>query len=152
MVPVPEEMAEQVFRFLEYRERVRGQPRTVRHASEGEMNLDSPMSKIFLGLDPASRALLALVSQATMENEKVSVSEAARRIGLTEREALGTMLELNYIVTEEGGPPFAMLTEDAPEHSPDLPVWDQRYFVTRAEIAEPVLAVALDDDFRYGPE
>ena len=145
MVPVPEDLAEQVMKFLEYKGRVRPPARDQPTATPVDA-AEAPMSRIFRGLDPGSRALLAVVSRAAVNEEKVTVAEAARRIGLSEREVLGTVLEMNHLITEQGGPPFAVLTEDAPELSSDLPLWDQRYFVTRSEIADPVLRVARDDD------
>jgi hypothetical protein len=157
MVPVPEELAERVLRFVDYRRQyTRVEARQAEAAANREVASDDDpdqpvMARIYRTLDPGAAALLAVVSRAAFSGGSISVTEASRMMNVSEREVLGTMLELNYFIVEHGGPQLAVLTQAAETHSPDASFWDEQFLVTRAEIAEPVVAVAgLEDDVSFG--
>ena len=157
MVPVPEELAERVLRFVEYRRQyARAEERQAEAAANrAAASDDDPnepvMARVYRTLDPGAAALLAVVSRAALRDGRISVTEAARMMNVSEREVLGTMLELNYFIVEHGGPQLAVLTQAGETRAPDASFFDDQFLITRAEIAEPVVAVAgLEDDVSFG--
>jgi hypothetical protein len=137
MVPVPDDLADKVLTYVT----MKGQPR-MRPAGEGGEG-DSvpsrpgddaapaergPIARVFDRLDEASRRLVAVVAAASLAQEEPTVAEVGRRAGLSTREALGTIVELSYVIGIAGGPPLAVVVtevEGAEAKGPAF-TWDSR--------------------------
>jgi hypothetical protein len=95
MVPVPEELVEQVQQYLAW-------------GAEHQQALAKPswdkpaIEQLYRLADPAGRRLLASVAAAVCNGGQVTVAEAARTVGVNEREIVGLCVELNYLVPENG--------------------------------------------------
>jgi hypothetical protein len=102
MVPVPEELAEAVLTFLRWKDQAKAaQPTDV------QSDVGDAVARVFARLDDPSRALLAVIASAVLDEEELGIPEAARRVGVTAREALGIILEVNNILVGEGCPPIS---------------------------------------------
>jgi hypothetical protein len=102
MVPVPEELAEAVLTFLRWKDQAKAaQPTDV------QSDVGDAVARVFARLDDPSRALLAVIASAVLDEEELGIPEAARRVGVTAREALGIILEVNNILAGEGCPPIS---------------------------------------------
>jgi hypothetical protein len=120
MVPVPEELAQQVLTYVSWRE---SQARTAPLADDRQEGADA-LARVFARLDDASRALVTVIAAAVADGEEVSVGEAARRARVTSREAIGILLEVNNVIAQEGGPPLAFGGKDLGAAAPGEFSWD----------------------------
>ena len=135
MVPVPEELAEQVLTFLRWRDQAKAaQPPDVRP------DLGEAVARVFARLDDPSRALLAVIATAALDDEELGVPEAARRVGVTAREALGILLEVNNILAGEGCPPITFGGRDVGA-SPGEFTWESYTAVMAEAIAVHILGL-----------
>jgi hypothetical protein len=144
MVPVPEELAPKVLWYVSWKGHFR-----VDGASEGKTDAPrpavgapaadggGPIARAFARLDRPCRALAAIVATASLDQDQLTVPEAARRTGLTTREALGTVLELNNLIADEGGPPIAVFIKDREGAAGEF-TWDARSLVMPEPIARPL--------------
>jgi hypothetical protein len=150
MVPVPEELAPRVMMYLSWK----GDPRLVESSgsqndSPGpsveapEGNGAGPVARAFVRLDDAGRTLARVIAAAALDQEQLTVTEAARRAGVTTREAVGTLLEFVKLVAGEGGPPFVAYVKDpeGPATTTEF-TWDNRIVVMPEPIARPVAELA----------
>ena len=109
MVPVPEELVEEVHVYLRYQDDLKRAAATPVDAS-----LDRPrMDALLAGLDDDARAVLRLL--ATRQGENPTVLELAASLGRTPREVVGTIYELNLALTEAGGLGAMMAITPHPE-------------------------------------
>lgn len=99
MVPVPEEHAEAVTRYLQKI----GQPPTPAE----EWGLDA-IGAFLSELDEPSRSLLVLAAEASVGRQVLTVPAAAKAIGCSVNEALGMTVALNDAVLAAGGPWFLL--------------------------------------------
>jgi hypothetical protein len=144
MVPVPEELAPKVLWYVSWKGHFR-------LAGESDGKTDAPRASVeaaaadgggaiaraFARLDDPSRALAAVVATAALDQDHLTVPEAARRAGLTTREAVGTILELNQLIAAEGGPPKAVFIKDV-ERAAGESTWDAHILVVPEPIARPL--------------
>lgn len=114
MVPVPEELAPKVLQFISWRDQPlledlrkalgdaeqapNGAP-----ARDADVDGDDPVSQVYIRLDDQSRSLLAVAATAALGGEDLTVTEAAQRAGLSERELIGIVTEVNNLVAGAGG-------------------------------------------------
>jgi hypothetical protein len=145
MVPVPEELAPKVLSFLTYK----GHPRSVaanetdaEAASPASGDVDAagddrgPIDRAFARLDHASRTLVGAVASAALEAEQLSIPEAASRAGVTTREAIGILFEVNNVLAGEGAPPMSFHDVGGPTAG-DF-TWDSRVVVMTEALARPL--------------
>ena len=133
MVPVPEELADRVLAFVNWKE---AEAKAGPQAPDGLDAGDSAdvMARVFARLDHTSRALLSVTAEAALDAEELSLPEAARRVGISAREAIGILLEVNGIVVSEGGPPLAFSGRDSGASADESP-WDSHVIVVSGAIA-----------------
>lgn len=128
MVPVPEDLEEQVRFYVTWR-------------VTGEMPADwseDAVAELYGQLDDASRAVLRTVALGAVNDEPVTVARAAEAAGMTIRESLGIVLELVQLLRGLGGPPFPLMVLDPPEGGDN----GQRVIVIPRDAARVVVAAA----------
>jgi hypothetical protein len=140
MVPVPEELADRVLTFVRWKE---AEAKAGPPAAESLDAADAAevMARVFARLDDASRTLLAVTADAALEAEELTLPEAARRAGVSAREAIGILLEVNGIVVSEGGPPLAFSGRDTGSSAQGSP-WDAHVIAVSGAIAGPLSDLA----------
>jgi len=152
MVPVPEELAAETLQFIRWKGSpqpapsqppVSGGPSDADAATPGAPEpAGSPLERCYADLDASSQALLTTVASKAIEAEAATVTDVARALGCSERETIGTMLELNNRLALAGGSPFTVLVKNAPGASADQFSYEQRVMVMTEGIARQVLAAA----------
>jgi hypothetical protein len=151
MVPVPEELADDVLTYLSWK----GRPSFTaasdagNHARQSSDAVDAepasgggPIARAFATLDDTSRALLAAISMAVVDQDPLTVPKAARRAGINAREVAGTIVEVNDVIFSEGGPRFVVYLEgrggpDGPDFS-----WDSRLVLMNEPTAREIAGLA----------
>jgi hypothetical protein len=129
MMPVPEEFVEEVMQFI---------LRAIARASIQPWDAES-ITKVFGEVDEASRSLLAFVARTPVEDGELDAADAARKIQLTVREALGIMNELNTL-TRDTDRPNLINARNVTERLPNGRVKDKRVLQMDPEVAEFVRA------------
>jgi hypothetical protein len=137
MVPVPEELADKVLTYVSWRD---AQAKAGPPADEGPPNGEA-ITRVFGRLDDPSRALLAVVAIAAVEGEELGVPDAARRAGVTAREALGILLEVNNILVGQGAPPISFGGRDVGAPAGEF-TWEAWTIVMPEAIGAPILELA----------
>lgn len=154
MVPVPEELAPKVLRYISWRDNpLLRELGTAKGDDEpppdgapaddvggvggvGDREAD-PVARVFARLDGQSRTLLAVAATAELGREELTVTEAARRAGLSERELIGITTEVNNLVAGEGGPMTVLVKgRDGAEDEPFA--WDRRVVVMPQAVARSI--------------
>jgi hypothetical protein len=147
MVPVPEELAPKVLSYVSWK----GQPRLVsqlerQYASPSTSveapDTGDPIARTLAGLDDAGRAIARVIAWAALDEEQLTVPEAARRAGITTREAVGMILELGNRIVGEGGPPLATFIKDGEGATAGEFTWDTRVVVMQEAVARPLADLA----------
>jgi hypothetical protein len=103
MVPVPEELADDVGRFIQF---------TVSKAERPVLD-HAVVARAMATLDEPCRALLTVSANATAKAGEVTVSRLAALLQCSEREVLGTMLEVNHVM-RLGGAAVMLIPQNAP--------------------------------------
>jgi hypothetical protein len=154
MVPVPEELAEKVLRYVTWM----GRPSlsSTTNAEDGGSGVSGTgdadptsggrsIARALATLDDASRSLFAHISSAALDHDPLTVPEAARQAGLSQREVAGTIVEFNALIASEGGPGLTVfLTGLVGDESPDFTWGDSHIMMSEANaraVAELVRAV-----------
>jgi hypothetical protein len=140
MVPVPEELAPTVLAYVSWKEAQASTP-PPRNEGQGADDAEA-IARAFARLDPVSRALVTVVATAGLESEQLSIPEAARRAGVTTREALGILLEVNNVIASEGGPPLAFGGTDLGRSAAGEFTWESHVVVAPEALARPLADVA----------
>ena len=128
MVPVPEELEEQVQQYVNFR---------VGNAAGTDWSEDA-VAEIYKGLDSPARTVVRTVAQGAVDDDPVTIARAAEVAGTTSREVLGIVLELVQHFRGLGGPVFPLLLLDVPDGVGD----DQRVIVMPRDGARITLAAA----------
>ena len=145
MVPVPEELASRVLSYVNWK----GHPRVVEamqkdaddasdagpRARAPSVDTGEPIARAFARLDDAGRMLAGVIAAAALDHEELTIPEAARRAGVTPREAVGAVLELVNFVSNEGGPPIAAVIKEAEGASDTEFSWDARVVIVGESVA-----------------
>jgi hypothetical protein len=123
MVPVPEELAPRVLTFVSWKG---AQANSAFAGAEGgeTMDVGEAMARAFARFDDASRAVVAVVAAAALDAEELTIPEAARRAGVTTRETLGILMEVNNVIADEGGPAIGFSRTDVNRAAPQEFSWD----------------------------
>ncbi len=116
-VPIPEEHVAGVLQFVQTLRYAHFSAQTL---SPGEWD-QTAMARLLRDLDGRARTLLLRAADVAAAAEKaragddvevLTIRNAARELGCTEREVLGLIVELNDVVRRDAGPPFALVTGD----------------------------------------
>jgi hypothetical protein len=144
MVPVPEELAPKVLTYVRWKG---AEPSAAQPAGEspGAGDHDESLARAFARLDGASRSLVAVAAAAALEAEELTIPQAAERAGVTTREALGILFEVNNVITSEGGPPLVFSGKDVGGAEPGEFTWDTHVVMVPAAIAEPIVRLGRGD-------
>jgi hypothetical protein len=149
MVPVPEELAPKVLSYIGWKGRARSGAASetrayaaspVRKGGGATGDHSGPIARAFARLDDDSRAVVTAVAAAALDAEQLSIPEAARRAGVTTREAVGILFEVNNILDGEGAPTMG-LSDLGGGLRPGEFTWDSRVVVMTALLARPVADV-----------
>ena len=136
MVPVPEDLVDDVDRYMTWivkRDSVpRGQEQAMLDAGAGA----------YLAAAPPARRLLITVARAAAEGVSISVADTAAAVGLSLHEAMGIVGEANInFVQLKGG--FAMVVPiPNPAPVPDgYPAWAHTLLTMQPDVAEMLLGL-----------
>jgi hypothetical protein len=149
MVPVPEELVPNVLSFLSWKGSSRSASasesraeaaRLVSERADANGEDSGPIARAFALLDDASCALVAAIAAAALERERLSIPEAARRAGVTTREAIGILFEVNNVLTAEGAPAIAFNNLGG-RTAGDF-TWDSHVIMMIQPLARPLAALA----------
>jgi hypothetical protein len=152
MVPVPEELASRVLWYVSWK----GQPRSggaperendSPGTSPNALDNGDPIARAFGRLDDAGRALAGVIALAALDEEPLSVSDAARRARVSAREAVGIMVELGNMIVGEGGQPFAVFVRDGEGATAEEFSWDTHVVVMQEAVARPLAELARTHGF-----
>lgn len=140
MVPVPEEMAEDVARYLQWHVRKPEAPA-----------LDEPtFARALRTLDEPCRTLISVVADGVVNGSEATVSHLAAVLRCSAREVSGTALEANHRMREAGAPVIMMATKP-PGAATD--VYNERILLMTEDAAAAVVAaerLAADEEQRPG--
>ena len=125
MVPVPEEHAEAVMNYLRWNV---GKPPPIPFD-------EASIARMYDLADDLSRALLSVVSSATVTDRELTVAEASDMIGCSDRETVGLTVELNHLTQVEGGPPFVVMLKETPPPAGEARPWATRAIMMADNVA-----------------
>jgi hypothetical protein len=137
MVPVPEELAEQVQQYVNFQ---------VANEAATDWSEDA-VAGIYERLDGAARTVVRVVAQGAVDDDPVTIARAAEVAGATSREVLGIVLELVQHYRGLGGPVFPLLLLDVAEGVDD----DQRIILMPKDGARITLAATAAADAPSAP-
>jgi len=128
MVPVPEDMAEDVRRFLAWTTSAAERPA-----------LDPPtVARALATLDAPSGQMLTMVAEATVSGRGATISRIAGALRCSTREVVGTMFDLNNLMRIAGAA-VALIPQKVPG-VPDEDL-DERIITMTEDAARVVVAV-----------
>ena len=130
MVPVPEEIAADVAEYL---------ARRVEKPEDPPMDPGSIVD-VLGSLDPPCRRLLVLVSESTLADTEITVTDIGSALGCSERETMGMMLEVNHWISAKHVAPFAMMPQEPPGTPPGKFTWNDRIMAMSHRLARAVVA------------
>lgn len=141
MVPVPEELAARVLTYVSWKD---AQANAEPPAGEGVGGGDTgeAVARAFARLDDSSRGLIVVAAAAALDLEELSIPEAARRAGVTTREALGILMEVNNVIVSEGGPPIGFNRKDRGGATVGEFTWDDHVILMPDALAGLITEVA----------
>jgi hypothetical protein len=147
MIPVPEELAPKVLNYVNWKGSLQLQKQLEDAASaEGDVASPAvgsdPVGRVFARLDGPSRELLVVAAQAALAGDELTVPSAARRAGLTERETIGVITEVNNLVAGEGGPMITVLVKRQEGADDAAFTWHTRCVMMQDAPAQVVDALA----------
>jgi hypothetical protein len=149
MLPVPEEIAGEVLAYLRWKgdapaqapaERPRPQ-RSVSHARARAARSEAHGTIARLLADGADRAgttILALVATATLSGREVTVEQAAELLGVSEREIVGLVYEMNQLMSPAIGTFTMLIKPPEGERAPQME-WNRQAIVMTAAVAQAML-------------
>jgi hypothetical protein len=131
MVPVPEEHADTVMNHLRWNV---GKPAVADRWDEASI------ADLVEQADAPTRALLGAVAMAELDERELTVTEAAGLLEVSEREVVGTVIELNQLHQVPGAPTFVLMMREVPAND-GAPAWGKRAIVAAPGVARLVRAV-----------
>jgi hypothetical protein len=148
MVPVPEDLVEPVLAFIAWK----GPPRAERGAGATDdprggsdtaaVAGTGPVARAFEAVDQSTRRLLAAIAVASLEQQPLGLPEAARRAGITTRDALGAILQVNMLIAGEGGPPMPLAIGGLEGASATNFAWDTSIVTLQEPVALEMVELA----------
>jgi hypothetical protein len=122
MVPVPEELVPKVLTFVSWK--IAGGPGALGAADEWS-DAEEALVRGLGRLDDAGRSVVEAIAAAALAGEDIGVTEVARRVGVSKREAVGILLEVNNVVAAEGGPSISFGVRARGGSAPGEFTWDE---------------------------
>jgi hypothetical protein len=104
MVPVPEELVEEVEFFLSW---------NVQAPKIGQRSSDA-LKRLIPETNEVERELLVTVGEAILRGEQVLLADAAATVGCSEYEVLGMIVDLNNRLQLRGGTGYMLMPIRAP--------------------------------------
>src|SRR5262245_58641155 len=104
MVPVPSDLVERVQTYINLR---------VNSGGNADWTEDA-VAELYGARDVLSRTLVRAIAQGAVDDEPLTVAQAAKAAGTSNREALGIVLELVERFRALGGPAFPLLVLEVP--------------------------------------
>jgi hypothetical protein len=128
MVPVPQELEEQVQHHIAWR------------LSTGVLAgwTEAAVVALYGQLDESARVAVEMIARGVVDDEPVTVGSVAGRVGITTREILGIVVELAHQLRALGGPSIPVMVLEAPDGGDD----DQRPLAMPTDGARVVLSIA----------
>jgi hypothetical protein len=151
MVPVPEDLVGPVLAFLAWKgppgperpSNAGSDPQQASGVAEAGTEGDrGPIARTFEAIDAPARRLLAAVAAASLDQQPLTLPEAARRAGITTREALGAILQANMLITGEGGPPMPVAVAGLEGASTSNLAWESSVVTLQEPVAREVAELA----------
>ena len=145
MVPVPEDLAPKVLQYISWRGHPmlaaqRSGPGGDATAPAAPADDGDPVATVFASLDGQGRILLAVTAAAAVRGEKLTVVETAERTGLSEREVIGVITEVNNLVAGAGGASVTVLVAGAEGAEEAAFSWERRV----VHMGEPAARTIVD--------
>lgn len=112
MVPVPEDLVEHVKRFV----RTLGDP-------DAPPLSPGAVAEVVRSADEPTTRLLRVLARGVVDGEPLTVADAARRVGLSTREVIGTITELRQRIVLAGGPHEPFTFGPGGDDPTDLPAY-----------------------------
>ena len=136
MVPVPEDLVEDVDRFMKWIVNRDSMP-----SGEGD-SLLAAGAGAYLAAGPSARLLLVTVARAAVDQTPISLAETAAAVGLNLHEAMGMVGEANtnYIQLEGRGAMVLPIPNPAPLPE-GCPAWAHNVLAMRPDVAETLLSL-----------
>lgn len=109
MVPVPEDLVEEVRDFMAW-----GMTTT----TDEPENPDA-LAELYAGAGPEARAILNIVAAESIAEVRPTLTDVAERTGLSTHAVIGVLTELNYRLQKLRGPFAVVLVRDDPRPMPE---------------------------------
>lgn len=149
MVPVPEELAEQVLEYLRWISTLPSKDRKpasatrlAQRAPRALARAGDPLVRVWGELDDDSRSILLLAATATLDRRRLTIADLASATGLTPREVAGAAFELNQVLADQAGIQLAVPIKAPDSYAPGLLDWTQQVMAMRGQVAQSILAAA----------
>ena len=133
MVPVPEELADEVMRFMMVTD--------MKRVSEVSTNLTVDTVVNFVRhLNPRCREVLLVLSDAVVAGSNLTISELARTMRWPEHETFGVVHELRDLVWEVIGPTMSLVAGAAPDAETGALDWGEQTVFLWKDLSTAVVA------------
>lgn len=130
MVPVPEELVEEVKDYLAWQV-----------AAPTVTENPEAVAAVLANADDQLRALIIATAEATADEIRPSLREVATQSGLSMREVIGSIVDVNARLQVEGREgPLIMMRPDPRPRPDDIPEWEHRIIHMLKADADSVLA------------
>lgn len=131
MVPVPEDLADGVERFL-----------MVKQMMARGVALDrDELARMLASLDARCRSVLSVIAEAKVSNGDISIAELARTMRWTEHETVGVVYELSELVLALFGPLVVLASTESPDGAAGNLDWEKLTVFVHGELAHLVAPV-----------
>ena len=133
MVPVPEELADDVARFMMVTD--------MRRVSEVSTEVDMDAVLAFVpALDPRCRTVFSALANAMLAGDNLSIGELSRILGTPGHETFGVVHQLIELVWAVFGPTLSLVAGSAPDVQNGRLDWDERLVFIWRDLADAVVA------------
>ncbi len=137
MVPVPEDLVEDVDRFMKWIVKRDSKP-----SGAQEQALLDAGAGAYLAAAPPARRLLVTVAKAAAEKVPISLADTAAAVGLNLHEAMGIVGEANINFVQLKGGGAMVLPSPNPAPLPDgCPAWAHNVLTMHPDVAEMLLGL-----------
>ena len=134
MVPVPEELADDVEKFL-----LETDMRSIAASRSDDIDPDAVVDLV-QRLNERSRLAFTALADGVLLNERTSMGEIARVLHWTNYETVGVIQELQEMVWQAFGPKIAIVSAGGPKDGSATVDWDQRQVIMWKDLAVAVQA------------
>jgi hypothetical protein len=133
MVPVPEELADDVARFMMVTD--------MRRVSEVDTEVDMQAVVAFIpALNARCRTVLSALANSAQAGSNLTIGELARVLGAPGHETFGVVHELIELVWAAFGPTLSLVQGSAPDLQDGRLDWEARYVFIWRDLAAAVVA------------